>query len=136
MPRIAAFYSFETSYCSLQNLKIHSKMMKQSQCSCGVFHIVNPWNFPFKLVGFSIFCMEIKTDFFVFHLEIVRVIIGLLIHCISLRISGNFYSFSYKKLAVIRNQIREILKALFYIFFVAIYIEMVSIRRSYYRPVW
>ena len=136
MSGVTPFYPFETSYCFLQNLKIHSKMMKQSQCSCGIFHIVNPWNFPFKLVSFSIFCMEIKTDFFAFHLEVVRIIIRLLIHRISLGISGDFYSFSYKKLAVIRNQIREILKALFYIFFVAIYIKMVSICRSDYHPVW
>ena len=111
-------------------------MMKQSQCSCGVFHIVNPWDFPLKLVGFSIFCMKIKADFFAFHLEVVRIIIRLLIHRISLGISGDFYSFSYKKLAVIWNQIRKILKALLYSFFVAIYIEMVGIRGSYYRPVW
>ena len=136
MSSIAAFYPFETSYCFLQNLKIHSKMMKQSQCSCSVFYIMYPWNFPLKLVSFSIFCMKIKTDFFAFHLEVIRVIIRLLIHRISLRVSGDFYSFSHKKLAVIRNQIRKILKALFYIFFVAIYIKMVGIRRSYYRPVW
>ena len=111
-------------------------MMKQSQCSCSVFYIVYPWDFPLKLVGFSIVCMKIKTDFFAFHLEVIGVIIRLLIHCISLRISGDFYSFSYKKLAVIRNQTREILKALLYSFFVAIYIEMVGIRRSDYRPVW
>ena len=136
MSGVAAFYPFETSYCFLQNLKIHSKMMKQSQCSCGVFYIMYPWDFPLKLVSFSIFCMKIKTDFFAFHLEVIGVIIRLLIHCISLRISGDFYSFSYKKLAVIWNQIREILKALLYSFFVAIYIKMVGICRSYYRPVW